>query len=415
MKTAASQGLSALRQFLARGRQVALALGALGFGLLAVLGANAYIQERVELERSRLAGEHERVEVLVARRPLQQGEVLGPETLAVRTLPRNLLPGGALPPSRIDALQGLKLQWPLQAGEPVLSSAVFAAEAKGLSSRLRSGGRAMTIAVDETNAISGLLQPGDRIDLLLSWRPTSVAGVSQPEITRSVMQDVVVIATGRQARALLQEEGVGRSFSAITVEVDPDQAQRLVVAQRSGRLTAVLRHPQDREAIDERPLDVHDLMGGTRPSAGGVSALVNAMTGAASARHGVDSRPSRSVSPSQSTVHPPASAARESTASSDPSRSDAPDRRVELIIGGRGPIAGPGDGSWATPERSATGPNSSTPKPLAMLPSEVPAGGLPQGSLQGSLQSPPSGAALGSASATQAQIPAVAPTVPLLR
>ena len=403
MKTTASRGLSALRQFLSRGRQVALALGALAFGLLAVLGANAYIHERVELERSRLAGEHERIEVLVARRQLHQGEVLGPETLAVRTLPRNLLPGGALPPSRIDALQGLKLQWPVQAGEPVLSSAVFAAESKGLSSRLRSGGRAMTIAVDETNAISGLLQPGDRIDLLLSWRPTSVAGVAQPEITRSVMQDVVVIATGRHAKASITEDGAGRSFSAITVEVDPDQAQRLVVAQRSGRLTAVLRHPQDREAIDERALDVHDLMGGSRPSAGGMSALLNAITGTSSTRPGIDSRPTRSVAQSQTAARPSASAAGESTASSDLARSSAPELRVELIIGGRGPIAGPGDGSWAAPERSTSGPNLPTPKSLAMLPSETPTPG------------PAQGTALGPASATPAQTPTVAPTVPLLR
>jgi pilus assembly protein CpaB len=404
MNRSIRQGLTAFRHRLPLWRRAALVAGALGFGLLAVLGANAYIQERVDLERARLAGEHERVEVLVARRALQKGEILGPDTLAVRALPRHLLPGGALSPARIDAVQGLKLQWPLQAGEPVLASAVFAAESQGLSSRLRTGGRAMTIAVDETNAISGLLQPGDRIDLLLSWRPAPVGGTTQPEITRSVMQDVVVIATGRHARATPQEEGAGRSFSAITVEVDPDQAQRLVVAQRSGRLTAVLRNPLDRESVDERPLDVHELMGVSRPGGNGVSALINALPWSASARQAVEPKSHRPGLSALTTSRAPTGSERVAAPSTDPSvaRSVPSELKVELIIGGRGPVAGPGDGSWSAAERGAASGGVSGPKPMPGPSAEVAISAAPPASLL-----PIPNAAPGAALA--------APAVPLLR
>ena len=126
-------------------------------------------------------------------------------------------------------------------------------------------------------------------------------------------------------------------------------------------------------------------------------------TGSASPRQGVDSRPARATPQSQAVLNMPAGTARESTVSTDPVRSGSPEFRVELIIGGRGPIAGPGDGSWAASERPASGANSSSPKALAISPSEALTAG------------PTTGSTSGSSSAAQASSQALAPTVPLLR
>jgi pilus assembly protein CpaB len=246
-----------------RARRTALmALGALAFGALAVLGARNYIGERLALERARLQPRHEMVELVVARRDLRRGETVGPESMAVRAIPREYAPGGAVVPERFEALSGARLLVPMKAGEPLLPGAVATVESAGISSRVRPGIRAMTIAVDEVNSLSGMLQPGDRIDLMLSVRPPSMAGIVQPEVTRTVMQGVVVMATGRQSRASFAEEaGAGRAYTSITVEVDPDQAQKLVVAQRSGKLTAVLRNPEDHRTVTEKRLDVNMLLG----------------------------------------------------------------------------------------------------------------------------------------------------------
>lgn len=357
MRARIVKGLRSLQTRWAAWRTVGLMAGMLGFGLLAALGAYRYIQERVEVERARLEVAHERVDVLVAARALQRGEAVSTTNLAVRSLPREVIPGGALSPSRIDAVQGLRLQWPMQAGEPLLASAVFAAESAGLSSRLRHGVRALTIAVDETNAISGLLQPGDRIDLLLSWRPAPAAGVSLPELTRTVMQDVVVIATGRNARAVPAEEGPGRTFSAITVEVDPEQAQKLVVAQRSGRLTAVLRNPSDRESHEDRLLDVHELMGIARPTGSGVSGVLQALTsaqlrGSPAVREGGMSR-SQGLNSSAGQIDPaqghPTPGPHGGHSARSHSGLHGQASGVEVIVGGRGPLpAATSSGTSAT-------------------------------------------------------------------
>ncbi len=247
-------------------RTLWLVLGAIGFGAVAVLGARNYIGERLALEKARLSPRQEMVEVVVARRELKRGDAVSAETMAVRQMPREFVPGGVVTPARFDTVAGMAVQVPMQAGEPLLASLVASAQAGSISSRVRPGVRAMTIAVDEVNSLSGMLQPGDRIDLMVTVRPPPLAGQLQSEITRTVMQDVPVIATGRQSRASQPDEmPTGRPYTSITVEVDPDRAQRLVVAQRSGKLTAVLRNPNDRQAVAEKRLDVNELLGIAAP------------------------------------------------------------------------------------------------------------------------------------------------------
>lgn len=243
-------------------RTLWLALGALGFGTAAVFGARNYIGERLAIEKARLQPRHEMVEMVVAKRDLRRGDPVGPDTMAVRAVPREYAPGGIVPPTRFDTVAGARLLVAMKAGEPLLHATLASSETQSISSRVRPGVRAMTIAVDEVNSLSGMLQPGDRIDLMLSVRPPPVSGVTQPEVTRTMMQDVTVMATGKQSRASTGEDGGGgRPFTSITVEVDPERAQRLVVAQRSGKLTAVLRNPDDRQAVGDRRLDVNMLLG----------------------------------------------------------------------------------------------------------------------------------------------------------
>jgi len=267
MSTLVGWGLRAWAAIRAR-RTLWMALGALGFGAFAVVGARDYIAQRLDQEKARLQPRHEMVELVVAKRDLRRGEVVGPETMAVRSLPREYAPGGAVAPNGFDAVAGARLLLPMRAGEPLMPTAVAGTDSGAISGRVRPGIRAMTIAVDEVNSLSGMLQPGDRIDLMLSVRPPpGIGGVVQPEFTRTVMQDVPVMATGRQSRAGTIDEGsVGRPYTSITVEVNPEQAQTLVVAQRSGKLTAVLRNPGDRKMVADRRLDVNMLLGLPAPT-----------------------------------------------------------------------------------------------------------------------------------------------------
>ena len=254
--------------FLARHRTLLLLVVAIALGALAAFGARGYLSEQLALERERLAPRQPSVPVVVAKLDLARGETVSAENMAVRDMPREFLPAGTVTPERFDAVAGARLLQPMRAGEPLLQLAVAAPDAGAFSARLRSGVRALTIAVDEVNSLSGMLQPGDRIDLMLSVRLPGSNGAPLPqEVTRALMQDVRVLATGRQVRPGDDDRPGARSYTAITIEVSPEQAQRLVVAQRSGKLTAMLRNPGDREPVAQRALDVYGLLGLERGAA----------------------------------------------------------------------------------------------------------------------------------------------------
>lgn len=264
MKSLLTNGLALLRSA-ARNRTIILLLIAGAFGALAVSGARGYIAERLANERERLNPPRAMIDVVVAKRDLAPGAAVDPDTMAVRSLPAEYVPGGAVRPDVFEHHAGARLAQAMRSGEPLLAGALEQGRDGSFSTRIRQGIRAMTIQVDEVNSVSGMLQPGDRIDLLFTVRPPATPGMPPvDELTAPLIQDLIVLATGSQVAPSGEPAGAGRPFTAITVEVSPEQAQRLIVAQRSGRLTATLRHPDDRAPVRAAALDVGALLGISR-------------------------------------------------------------------------------------------------------------------------------------------------------
>ena len=222
--------------WLRRWRMFVLVAAALGFGALGVAGTHGFISEQINAEKQRLAREHKPTQVVVAARDLAAGTVLHNDMLASREVPARYAPASAVHAGDHEALYGQVLLVSMKAGEPVLATAIDY-PADGFSTRVRHGIRALTIEVDEVNSVSGMLRPGDRIDLLFSTR-SPLPGQNGTDISRPLMQDLPVLATGAQTHDTTRLERPMNSFTTITVEVSPEQAQKLVLAQRSGRLTA---------------------------------------------------------------------------------------------------------------------------------------------------------------------------------
>lgn len=253
-----------ISRILARHRNLLLMSTALLCGGIAVYAGSRYVDEQVAQERLRLAPAPRRtVEVVVATRQLEKGDVVAPEVMALRSVPVDYVPSGAVTPENFESLAGQMLLQPMRPGEVLSAHAVTRGDELTFSSRLKPGIRALTISVDEINSISGMLQPGDRIDLLLTARPPAVgnSGETRQEATVPLLQNLLVMATGRQVRPGEDPEGGERQFSSVTVEVTPSQAKRLIVAQAAGRLTAMLRNPQDATPMDAAALDLNGIFG----------------------------------------------------------------------------------------------------------------------------------------------------------
>ncbi|MDX3907668.1 MAG: Flp pilus assembly protein CpaB [Pigmentiphaga sp.] len=181
-----------------------------------------------------------RTPVVVAAFNLEAGQRLTADMAAVRDIPGEWLPTGFIDPARFADVEGSVLAYPVRAGEPIASVHLESERPAALAERLHEGRRAVTIPVDEISSVSGLLQPGDLIDLYVSFEHRG------KRVTMPLLQKMRVLATGRRTET---PDGTGDAphggFSTVTLDASPEEAVKLITARDSGVMTAMLRRPGD--------------------------------------------------------------------------------------------------------------------------------------------------------------------------
>jgi len=228
---------------------------ALGLGGLSAFGVKRYIEQHVaEVEERSKA--QSTVKVLVPKGDLVKGAVLTAELVAVREVPSMWAHSNALTPAQFDRIEGQALAYPAVRGEMLLWSMLEGQRPPAFSTRLPNGRRAITVPVDEVNSISGLLQPGDRIDLMVAAKKDSKSYLFP------LLQNVTVLATGSQAVVSPDgKEGSKNIFSTITLDAAPEDARRVLAAREIGKLAAMLRSPGDNGVLASTQQDALSLLG----------------------------------------------------------------------------------------------------------------------------------------------------------
>jgi pilus assembly protein CpaB len=245
--------------------------GAVALGVLCFFGADYYLRSYLSSAESRLAGAYTTRKVMVASVEIPAGGTLSSDNLATRSIPQRYLASTALGPDDLDMVEGQKIMVALKPGDPVDRGALERSDSASLSTTVAKGERAITFPVDEISSISGMLVPGDIIDLM--YTGTVIKTVRAPEGSptptttkeaaqvRLILQAVAVMATGKttQKRVVRTEGGgqheVDMDFTTVTLKVSPTQAQQVLIAQKLGALTAVLRNPDDKTVLEKLVLD----------------------------------------------------------------------------------------------------------------------------------------------------------------
>jgi pilus assembly protein CpaB len=142
-----------------------------------------------------------------------------------------------LPAATYGDLEGRVLTTALRAGDAILLAHTLVPQT-AFSAHLAPGRRAITLPVDQVNSLSGLLQPGDLIDLYVSFDH------QRRRLTAPLLQGVLVLATGRETRPAASGPD-DAAYSTVTLDAAPDDVVKLVAARQAGTLTAILRHPED--------------------------------------------------------------------------------------------------------------------------------------------------------------------------
>lgn len=210
------------------------------------------------------ATRHATLRVVVARDELPAGALITADTVSVREVPAEWAQSTALKPDEFGGVENARLKNPVGKGEMIMWSMIEKPADRQMSSVVDRGRRAVTVPVDEISSLSGMLQPGDLIDLIVS------ADREERVVSFPLLQQVRVLATGSQMRAVPGGEDGGaqqRLFTTITLDTTPEEARRVIAARDAGRLTAILRNPEDKQPIGDYRLSMTDLLGnGAKPA-----------------------------------------------------------------------------------------------------------------------------------------------------
>lgn len=220
--------------------------GALATGGGAAFFASGYIDKSVAQRRAELDAQYEPVRAIVASADLQPGTFVSAETVAIREVPKAFLHSDAVLADDFTTIAGRMLTHTVKSGETVLLTHVAQEAGAGFSSQLQTGMRALTFPVDDESSISGMLAPGDRIDLFFT------TSNNNENFTMPLLYDVPVVATGMRTRtnaSYLDEKQPANQYQTVTVSVTPEDAAKITLAQDVGKVTVTLRQPQDGNSV----------------------------------------------------------------------------------------------------------------------------------------------------------------------
>ncbi|HTU99281.1 MAG TPA: Flp pilus assembly protein CpaB, partial [Luteitalea sp.] len=170
----------------------------------------------------------------------------------------------------VEEVAGRVAVVPIAAGSQVVGGMLADAGAEALSFEVPRGRRAVAITVSDDTGVGGLIRPGNFVDIIGTFqfgRPVSntngrITYADEKTEVRTMMQNVFVVAVNKELRReRVQQEtsGSGGTPSAalrtVTLLVDPQRVQELVLAQEVGDLSLALRSSLDDTAVELPFLD----------------------------------------------------------------------------------------------------------------------------------------------------------------
>jgi pilus assembly protein CpaB len=169
------------------------------------------------------------------------GTTLTAEMIKLVPYPKESIPAGHF--KSVDRLKGRVLLANLISNEAVLESKLAPIDVTtgGVAAVTDPSKRAMAVKVNEVVGVAGFVNPGNRVDVLVSLR-------TDPPVTKIVVQNVLVLATGTEIERRGKEQEPF-PVKVITLEVTPEEAEKLALAASQGKVTMALRNHLNSEPI----------------------------------------------------------------------------------------------------------------------------------------------------------------------
>lgn len=240
-----------------RPKSFALLALALGCGLVASIGITQVMAKRSG-ETVEVTAETQNVYVAV--KDIGASELLAPEMLKLEPWPKDKVPPNAA--TKPEDLEGRLTKVKFYSGEPILKNKLIArgerSEKAGVN--IPKGMRVVSVKVDSVSGTASLIEPGDRVDLICHFQPNPAAGVTAPT-TRTILQNVKVFAIDNVISVEKLDDGKSTKAQTVSLQVTPEQAQKVTLATELGMVRLVLRSPDDAESPETASVSSQMLLG----------------------------------------------------------------------------------------------------------------------------------------------------------
>jgi pilus assembly protein CpaB len=191
--------------------------------------------------------------VVVAKTEVAPGTPITPEVVGLTDWPRTSVPKGAF--DDVAKLKDRVVSAGISTGEPILESKLAPLGSKGgLSAVITPGKRALTVSVNEIVGVAGFALPGNFVDIMVNTQDERGG-----QISKIVLEKILVLAVAQEAE---RDPTKPKVVSAVTMELTPEEAEKLDLARSIGSLSLVLRNQLDSEDLASEGARKKDLLAG---------------------------------------------------------------------------------------------------------------------------------------------------------
>lgn len=227
------------------------AIGLLVLAILAGLGAAIYAAGWVS-QRANVASQ----QVVVAAVDIELGSKINPQMLTTVEWPSGSIPAGAF--SDVKAVQDRVLKVGVLRGDAILDRKLApSGTTGGLSAVIAQGKRAMTVRVNDVVGVAGFALPGNYVDVMVHSQQDRGKGEAPTPVSMTVLEQVLVLAVAQEAS---RDDTKPKVVSAVTLELTPEDAEKLDLARSVGTLSLVLRNQMDKDNVTTVGVTKTDLL-----------------------------------------------------------------------------------------------------------------------------------------------------------
>ena len=229
-------------------KAIGLLILAVVTGLAAAFYAAGWVSQRGGIASTK---------VVVAAVDIELGSKINPQMLTSVDWPTGSVPPGAF--SDAKDVQDRVVKVGLLRGDAILERKLAPAGTQGgLSAVIADGKRAMTVRVNDVVGVAGFALPGNYVDVMVNAQQDRGRGDANNQISMTVLEQVLVLAVAQEAS---RDDTKPKVVSAVTLELTPEDAERLDLARSVGTLSLVLRNQLDKNMARSNGITREQLLG----------------------------------------------------------------------------------------------------------------------------------------------------------